>query len=92
MTFQPNGYGSLYWGTKGEGNKSLLLFYGNQPAAGVRSVDRKQPRLVILADLGSALWYGRSEWRSLPDLFLAAEGFWLLSPNCRAPGLYGRGE
>ena len=92
VTFQPNGYGSLYWGTEGADNKSLLLFYGNQPAAGVRSLDRTQPRRVILAGLGSALWYGRSEWRSLPDLFLAAEGFWQLSPGCRAPGLYGRGE
>ena len=68
VIFQPNGYGSLYWGTDGAENKTLLLFYGNQPAAGVRSVDREQPRRVILAGLGSALWYGRSEWRSLSDL------------------------
>jgi hypothetical protein len=92
VTFQPNGYGSLYWGTDGAENKTLLLFYGNQPAAGVRHLDRTQPRRVILAGLGSALWYGKDEWRSMPGLFLAAEGFWRLSPGCRAPGLAGRGE
>ena len=92
VTFQPNGYGALYWGTDGAENKNLLFFYGNQPAAGVAHLDKSQPRRVILAGLGSALWYGKEEWRSMPGLFLAAEGFWRLSPGCRAPGLYGRGE
>lgn len=83
---QSMGYGSHWWSTgrDGERSDSVIVFRGNQVARGTPGGAPSGQQRVLLVGLGSSLWYGvNPQWREMPTLLTAAEGFWRISTGCR---------
>ena len=80
------GYGSNWWST-GEDNggfQSVVVFRGNQVLRGTSGGAPSGQQRVLLVGLGGNLWYGRNpQWREMPSLLTAAEGFWRTTAGCR---------
>lgn len=90
---QSQGYGSHWWSSGAENGPSgqVVVFAGDRVVRGTPGVwEGRRPAgvgRVLLVGLGSALYYGSDpRWREDRALLTAAEGFWRLSPGCRALG------
>lgn len=90
---QSQGYGSHWWSSGGGSGPSgqVLVFAGDRVVRGTPGIwEGRRPTgvgRVLLVGLGSALYYGSDpRWREDRALLTAAEGFWRLSPGCRALG------
>ena len=90
------GYGSTGWhfrdGEKGfkRGGGALIQFRDYKPWKGSKKSFKGQSRQALLVDLGSDLYYGN--YRDTPELWKAAEGFWILPKGCTFPGLDSRND
>ena len=94
---QAMGYGSTGWhfrnGEKGFKRRggALIQFRDYKPWKGSKQRSFKgQSRQALLVDLGSDLYYGN--YRDTPELWKAAEGFWILPKGCTFPGLDSRND
>lgn len=86
MEGQSMGYGSHWWsmGLEDERLDPVIVFRGNQVVRGTPGGAPSGQQRVLLVGLGSSLWYGvKPQWREMPTLLTAAEGFWRTSPGCR---------
>ena len=92
---QFQGYGSTRWhftdGGKSRGGGFLIQFRDYKPWRGSKQRSFKgQSRQALLVDLGSDLYYGN--YRDTPELWKAAEGFWILPKGCTFPGIDSRSD
>ena len=91
---QFQGYGSTRWhfrdGEKSREGGFLIQFRDYKPWKGSKKSFKGQSRQALLVDLGSDLYYGN--YRDTPELWNAAEGFWILPKGCTFPGLDSRND
>ena len=93
---QAMGYGSTYWSFR-DGDKLkregglLIQFRDHKPWRGSREKSfRGKSRQALLVGLGADLYYGG--YRDTPELWKAAEGFWILPKGCTFPGIDSRND
>ena len=90
------GYGSTYWLYKNgekhvKGDNSLIQFRNYRPWKGSREKPFKgNSRQALLIGLGANLYY--EGYRDTPELWKAAERFWVLPKGCTFPGIDSRND
>jgi hypothetical protein len=83
---QSMGYGSNWWSTGLDDERPypVVVFRGNQVLRGTLGGIPSGQQRVLLVGLGGNLWYGiNPQWREMPSLLTAAEGFWRTTSGCR---------